>query len=84
MSMSPEPPHPEGELIPLTAAELELDINIHISAMRARKEAGALRDESPYFAKRLVERLLRSGFRPFRQRDDYRRPNMYPAKPKQE
>jgi hypothetical protein len=75
--MSPEPPRAEDELIPLTAAELEMDIKIHIAAMRARKESGALREESPYFAKRLVERLWLGGFRPFRCRNDYQHPNMY-------
>jgi hypothetical protein len=82
--MSDRPPHPEDELTPLSADELERDIKIHMAAMRARKESGALREESPYFAKRLVERLWYSGFMPFRRRNDYMHPNMYPVKPEQD
>jgi hypothetical protein len=68
--MSPRLPHMEDELIPLTAAEFEMNIKIHVAAMRARKEVGAMREVHPNFAKRLVERLWRSGFRPFQRRND--------------
>lgn len=54
----------EENLRPLTARELEDTIAIQMAAMRARKESGAVKD-NPFFAKALVERLLRSGLRAF-------------------
>jgi hypothetical protein len=68
-SMSPELPRVEDELLPMTAAELEFDIQIQMAAMRARKESGAVKD-NPHFAKRLVERLWLCGFRPYKRQND--------------
>jgi hypothetical protein len=80
--MSPRLPHAEDELIPLTASELERDISIHIAAMRARKEVGAMKEVHPNFAKRLVERLLRGGFMPFQRRNDHEQAHFNPYGPK--
>jgi hypothetical protein len=80
--MSPRAPHVEDELIPLTAAELERDISIHVAAMCARKEVGAMKEVHPSFAMRLVERFLRSGFVPFRRRNDHMQAQFNPHGPK--
>ena len=68
--MSDDKPAP-GNLIPITPDEFEQDIAIQLSAMRARKEPGAVR-ENPFLAKRLAERLLRCGLRPYREQVDPR------------
>lgn len=53
------------DLIPITEAELQRDIEIQLAAMRARKETGRV-PHNPYFAKELTKRLLRTGLLAFR------------------
>jgi hypothetical protein len=55
----------DEKLVPLTEADLVMNITIQMAAMRARKEAGRNVD-SEFFAKRLVERLLMGGLPPFK------------------
>lgn len=59
--MSAEPK--AGQLVPMTRGELESIIAIQMTAMRARKEAGAL-PHKERFVTRLVERLWQGGLRP--------------------
>ena len=56
----------EPELIPVTLAELEMQIEIQIAAMRARKESGWIKDNNPTFAKALAARLVRANLKIFR------------------
>lgn len=56
----------ENDLTPVGRDELELIIAVQVAAMRARKEAGWLKDVPPFFAKALAARLLLANLKVFR------------------
>ena len=55
----------EENFTPITLEEFEQDLAVQLAAMRARNEAGWIR-EHPHFVKAIALRLWRSGMRPYR------------------